>query len=316
MSAVTAGAGVLAGRGLALVVVVSLGWGLNWPMMKIVLNEMPVWSFRAFCLVLGAAAFFLLALLLRQRVRLLKGELLPIVLTAQFNIVGWHLLSGYGIAMIGAGKAGIIGFTMPLWASLLGVWLLREKLERRTLVGLALGIAGVAVLIQGELVHLGRSPEGTLAMLGAAFTWALGTVLIKRTSPRLPLVTFAAWQFTLALPAMLTGALLLEGVPSLDLSLAAWGAMAYILVVALVICQLAWYRIVKTTTAAVAGLSTLAIPVVSLLSSAALLGEPLTWREGVALLLVASALAVVLVLPALARRRAEAAAAPREGLGG
>lgn len=315
MSAVAGGATTLAGRSLGLVVLVSLGWGLNWPMMKIVLNEMPVWSFRCFGLILGAAAFFLIALLGRQRIRLQRSEILPVLLTSQFNIVGWHLLSGYGIAMIGAGKAGIIGFTMPLWASLLGVWLLSEKLQRRTLVGLVLGIAGVAVLIQGELANLGRSPEGTVAMLGAAFTWALGTVLIKRSAPRLPLVSFAAWQFLLAIPALASGALLLEGVPSLALSAKAWGAMAYIVVVALVICQVAWYRIVKSTTAATAAISTLAIPVVSLLSSALLLGEPLTWREIVALLLVGSALAVVLVAPALARRRA-AALPPVEGLGG
>ncbi len=315
MSAVTGGAGVLAGRSLALVVLVSVGWGLNWPMMKIVLNEMPVWSFRAFGLVLGAVAFFLLAVVMRQRVRLQRGEFLPVLLTSQFNIVGWHLLSGYGIAAIGAGKAGIIGFTMPLWASLLGVWLLGERLQRRTLVGLALGITGVAVLIQGDLASFGRSPEGTLAMLGAAFSWALGTVLIKRSAPRLSLVSFAAWQFLLAIPALVGGALLFEGVPSLVLSAKAWAAMAYVFVVALVICQIAWYRIVKTTTAAIASISTLAIPVVSLLSSALLLGEPLTWREALALTLVSSALVLVLVLPALARRRAQLVP-PVEGLGG
>ena len=105
----------------------------------------------------------------------------------------------------------------------------------------------------------------------------------------------------------MTGALLIEGRPRLAFSAEGWAAMAYIVLVALVACQLAWYRIVKTTTTAVASLSTLAIPAVSLLSSAIMLGEPLTWREAVAVLLVSSALAIVLVLPALARRAVPAA---------
>mgnify|MGYP001189062264 FL=1 len=315
---------VRAGYGLMLTVVVSLGWGLNWPMMKIALDEIPVWTFRALCLVLSAASFFLLTLALRQRIRLRPGELLPLAATALFNVVGWHLLSGYGIQLIGAGKASIIGYTMPVWAALLGALLVKERLDRRTLLGLALGLGGVAVLLQEDLATFGRSPLGTLAMVGAAFTWALGTVLIKRVAPQLSLPSLAAWQFTLAAPVLIGGALLVEGPPRLAaVSGQAWLAMAYIVLVALVVCQLAWYRIVRLFTAAIAGLSTLAIPVVSLLSAALLLGEPLGWRQGVALLLVGASLCVVLVLPALARRRRPAsppsappAAAPLDGLGG
>jgi drug/metabolite transporter (DMT)-like permease len=310
---------VRGGLGLALVVLVSLGWGLNWPMMKLALDEIPVWTFRALCLVLAGASFFLLALALRQRIRLRRGEPLPLLATALFNIVGWHLLSGYGIQLIGAGKASIIGYTMPVWAALLGALLLRERLDRRTLLGLALGLGGVAVLLQEDLATFGQSPLGTLAMLGAAFTWALGTVLIKRVAPQLSLPSLAAWQFTLAAPVLIGGALLLEGPPRLaQVTGEAWLAMAYIVLVALVVCQLAWYRIVRLFPAAVAGLSTLAIPVVSLLSAALLLGEPLGWRQGLALLLVGASLCVVLVLPALARRRQATAtpAPPIDGLGG
>ena len=306
----------LSGRGLALILLVSLGWGLNWPMMKLVLNEVPVWTFRALSLVVCAAAFFLLALLLRLRVRPRRSEFRALLPIALFNIVAWHLLSGYGISLLEAGRAGIIAFTMPLWAALLGALLLRERLERRTLLGLALGLAGVLLLLQEDFASLGRSPLGTLAMVGAAIAWALGTVLIKRAAPQLPLVSFAAWQFALAAPVIVAGALLIEGPPRLAaLSTEAWLALAYVLVAAMLVCQLAWYSIVRILPAAIAGISTLAIPVVGLLSSALLLGEPLGWRQGLALLLVGAALAVVLVLPALARRRARALP-PVVGLGG
>ncbi len=64
-----------------------------------------------------------------------------------FNILGWHLFSGYGVSMIEAGRASIIAFTMPVWAALFSRFVLGEALTGTKLLGLALGIVGLAVLI-------------------------------------------------------------------------------------------------------------------------------------------------------------------------
>ena len=44
-----------------LLVGLTFGWGLNWPIMKIALAQMPVWSFRSMCVIGGAAGMFLIA---------------------------------------------------------------------------------------------------------------------------------------------------------------------------------------------------------------------------------------------------------------
>lgn len=295
-------AAALPRSGVLLLALLSLAWGLNWPAMKVVLAEVPVWSFRALCLIGGAAGLFLAAAALRQRIRLRAEEIRPVVVCSLFNMVGWHLLSAYGLHLIGAGKAAIIGFTMPLWAALLGPLLFRERVTREILLGLLLGGAGLGLLLLDDIAALDRSPLGSLVMLGAALSWALGTLFSKRVPASLPTVSFTAWQLGLGAPVLTLGALLLEGLPSFgSLSWAAWGCLIYAVVIAVIFCHWAWFSVVKLLPAIVAAIGTLAIPVVGFLSSALLLHEPLGWREAAALLLVCGGLAVVLVLPSLAR---------------
>lgn len=289
-------------RGVVLLVLLSLGWGLNWPAMKILLAEMPVWTFRALCMVIGGVALMSFAALKRQRVRLLPGEVRPVLISSFFNMVCWNILSGYGISLIEAGRAAIIGYTMPLWAAVLGPLLLQEKLTRDRIIGLALGMAGLLVLLSQDFGALGRSPVGVLAMLGAAFCWALGMTLTKRFGVGLPVLSFSAWQLTFAAPFIIVGAFVLEGPPNFAaLSTDAWLALAYAIGIAVLICTWLWFSILTLLPAVLASIGTLGIPAVGLLSSALLLHEPLGWRQLLALGLVASGLVVVLVLPALRR---------------
>lgn len=292
-------------------VALSVFWGLNWPVMKFSMTEIPVWNYRTVCLLGGALGLAGLAIASGQRVRLRAGELGPLLLCTLFNMVGWHMLAGYAISQMEAGRGAIVAFTMPLWAALMGAFLLREPLRPRVVVGLLLGLGGIAVLLSDDLSAMSRSPLGTLLMLSAAFCWGLGTVLTKRFAPAMPVLSFAAWQCALALPVLVPGMLLLEGLADYgSISLEVWGALAYSIGICMLFCYWAWYSVVRLFPAVIASIGTLAIPVVGLLSSAALLGEPLGWTQVIALLLVSAGLVVVLVLPAL--RRAPQPPAPPE----
>jgi drug/metabolite transporter (DMT)-like permease len=279
----------------------TLFWGANWPAMKIALGELPVWSFRSFCLVGGGTGLLLLARLGGRSLYLPPGQRLPLALVALFNVVGWHLSSGYGISLMPAGRAAIIAFTMPVWASLLGSFLLDEAITRAKLIGLALGMSGLAVLIGPDLIVLESAPLGALFMLMAAVSWATGTVLLKRFHWSVPTTVLVGWQLIAgALPVSL-GAVLLEAPPELaGLSNQTLLAVAYIFLCPMVFCQWAFFRTVRLFPATIAAIGTLAIPVVGVYSSAVILGESVGWREFIALSLICSALASVL-LPAVRR---------------
>ena len=291
--------------GFFLLAALSLFWGLNWPGMKIVLTELPVWWFRSMSVSAGAFGLLMIAFLTNGTVYLARSEIKPLLVCALFNIVGWHLFTGYGVSLMPAGRASIIAFTMPLWAALLSNVLLGEPMTRYKIAGLIMGITGLAVLIGPDLIVLRESPFGALFMLGAAVSWAIGTVLFKRHEWTSPVAALVGWQLLVGAAVITPGALLLEPVPDLtELSGRATIALIYLFVLPMVFCQWAYFKVVRLFPAAIAAIGTLAVPVLGVFSSALILGERVGWNELFALILICGALASVLVVPALKRRSA------------
>jgi len=280
----------------------SLFWGLNWPFMKIALSEIPVWPYRSLCLIVGGGALLILTALRRQSLRVPSGQIGPLLVCTLFNVVGWHLLSGYGVSLMPAGRASIIAFTMPVWATLFGQILLGERATGSHWLGLGLGIAGLAVLVGPDIAVMGAAPLGAMSMLGAALSWAMGTVLIKRMAWTVPTGALAGWQLGLGAVPITLGAVLMGEVPNpATISSAALWALSYTLVIPMIFCHWAWFKVVGLFPAVLAAVGTLAIPVVGVLSSGMVLGEPVGARDLIALVLVCAALALVLVPPAMRR---------------
>ncbi len=289
--------------GFFLLAALSLFWGLNWPGMKIALGELPIWWFRAMSVSAGAFGLLTIAYFSNGVRYPAAWEIKPLLICAVFNILGWHLFTGYGVSLMPAGRASIIAFTMPVWASLFSSVILGEPITRLKLIGLALGVAGLATLIGPDLVVLQTAPVGAAFMLGAAVSWAIGTVLFKKYAWTSPVVALVGWQLLIGAVVITLGAAILEPVPDLTrLSDRAILALAYLFALPMVFCQWAYFKVVRMFPAAIAAIGTLAVPVVGVYSSALILGEPVGWPELTAMALICCALAVVLVVPALGRR--------------
>ncbi len=287
-------------QGYFLLMGLTLFWGMNWPFMKIALTELPVWWFRTACLVVGGVGLLTLARLSGGVWSFTKAEVRPLMLVSLFGIVGWHLNSAYGVSLMPAGRAAIIAFTMPVWASILGSILLGEAFTRAKVVGLILGMAGLAVLIGPDLVAVQTAPLGAFFMLMAAVTWAIGTVLVKRFTWTLSVTALAGWQLIFGTVPILTGALLLEPVPDLaTVSDRTILAALYIFALPMIFCQWAFLKTVRLFPASIAAIGTLAIPIVGVYASSLILDEPVGWRELGALGLICAALFGVLVMPAI-----------------
>ena len=285
---------------LLLLGALSLFWGLNWPGMKVILSEMTVWWFRASCLVVGGAILMTLSALSGNRVRLEAGEIRPVMTCGSFAILGWMVFSAYGVSLMPAGRASIIAFTMPLWATMIAAVVLGERVTAARVTGLVLGVAGLAVLIGSDLLVLGRAPVGALFMLLAALSWATGTILIKKIPWRLPVLSNVAWQLLLSAVPVTLVAWFSEPLPAFTaLSTKALIALVYLFLFPMSFCQWAYFKTVTLLPASVAAIGTLLVPVIGVYSSHLILGEAVGWSEFSALLLIVSALALVLV------RRAE-----------
>jgi drug/metabolite transporter (DMT)-like permease len=274
----------------------TFAWGFNWTAMKVALSEVPPWTFRSFCLGLGSAVLFAALRAGGQPLTVPRAQWGRLALLAFFNITCWNMLVAFGVALIPSGRAAILAYTMPVWSVPLSIWLLHERITARKLGGLALGIAALALLLGERLFDLSEAPLGSLLVLGAALTWALGTVLQKRFPMSMPAGAYTAWIMLLGGLPIFLGTLLFEDLASLrGVGFWAWSGVFYNVLVSFAFAHWAWIKIATSVPVSVFSISMLIIPVIGVLSGIAFLGERPSWAEVAALVLVLGALATVIL---------------------
>jgi drug/metabolite transporter (DMT)-like permease len=289
------------GRQLALLALLTLVWGLNWPIMKLAISgwpgtpdPYPPLTFRALSIWLGLP---LLALVLRAlRVpfavpRACWGELARLTL---FNMLIWHLVLIVALQALSSGRAAILGYTMPVFSALMGVWLFGERLTGRQWTGVAAAAVGVALLLAHEFSRLSGSPWAAATVLGAACVWAYGTHSLRRSALPLPTMAVAFWMTAITAVAVALGALLFERAAWRLPSATVLAAIAYNAVGVFAFAQAVWLVLARSLPPIASTISVMLIPVLGVFSGAAWLGEPLHWQDYAAIVLMVLAIAAVL----------------------
>jgi drug/metabolite transporter (DMT)-like permease len=273
--------------GFLLLLVTATAWGSTWPVLKLIFAEMPPFTARALTAYLAVLLLFGVAALRGEALRPSRAAWAMLPQAAFLNITAWMGFTTLALLFLTAAETAIIGATMPFWATLLGAWLLKEHLGAQRLLAVALGFGGVLVLFAGEAgaFHSGQVP-GALLMSAAAVLFALGAVQAKRRPLPLPPVAAIAWQMVIGCVPLLLLALLLEAPRLGEASRTAWLGVAWMVCFPIGTAYLAWFAALRRLPAGAAALGTLLSPVVGVALSAWLLGEPVGWREGVALLLI------------------------------
>jgi drug/metabolite transporter (DMT)-like permease len=287
--------------GLFLVATLTLVWGCNWPVLKLGVTELAPLTFRGATLPFAAIGLLLAARLSGDSIRIPREHWGKVLALALFNIAAWNGLILFGVQQMPAGRSAILAYTMPVWTVLFGLALLHEPLSRRKIIGLALGMLGMAVLLGEDVRHITRSPMGTLFILAAAISWAFGTVLLRRWKPPLPQNTLTGWMMLIGwLPIAVCVPLFDEHpISSLaHMSGTAWFAVLYNIFLAGTVAHWAWFTMARTLPVAVSSLSSLPVPVVGVLSGILFLGERPGPSEYIALALVLASLSAVLFAPA------------------
>ncbi|WP_431267016.1 EamA family transporter [Dankookia sp. P2] len=178
----------------ALLLVVWLCWGLSYPFMAWTLEAVDLITARLLANI-GAGTLLLLCLGVQGKRLLPQREEWPGVLALSLLImVVFPFALIAGVMLVGPGQAAILNYTMPLWASLLAVPVLGERLDRRTLMALGLGLAAVLLVLAGTMGPEGPSGLGVGLGLAAGATFGAGTVLSKRLRFRSPVLLITTWQ--------------------------------------------------------------------------------------------------------------------------
>lgn len=268
---------------IAAALVTLLLWSYSWIVMKQALTYAGPFDFAALRYLIGSVVLFGALALTGRSLR--PPPLLPVVLigllqTAMFQgLAQWALVSG------GAGRVALLAYTMPFWSVLLAWPLLAETPSRRQWLGLALAALGLVCIIE-PWRGLG-SGFGTALALLAGLGWAGGTVLSKRLFQRHDVspLSLTAWQMLAGALALGATALIVPQRP-VEWSPPFIAALAYSAVLASSVAWGLWLLVIKRLPTAVATLSSLGVPVLSVLLAWVILDEqPAAW-EGVGIVLI------------------------------
>ncbi len=287
----------LSRKDLVLLALLTLFWGLNWPVMKIGVREFPPLTFRTISMLGGLAVIWLAARAQGASLAIPAGARMTVIRLAIPNMLIWHSMIIIGVKLLSSGRAAILGYTMPAWAVLSGLIFFGDRISRSALVGIALAMSGAFLLLSSEFSRLSGQPLGTVLALIAAAGWGFGTVLMKRTQLDMPTISLTFWMlsFTTVIMAML--ALIFE-YPAIRMPrLIEWAAIIYNSAIIFGFAHVVWFRLARILPPVASSLSVMFIPVLGTFSGAWILGEVPHWQDYVAMLLILGAMSTVLFTP-------------------
>ncbi|HSD37714.1 MAG TPA: EamA family transporter [Rhodocyclaceae bacterium] len=283
----------LSREGILLLIGLAIGWGFNWPIMKVIVAEVPPLTFRGLCLIIGGLGVLGLARLSGFAIAIPRGRWAQVGWLVFFNIIGWNIFATYGVRLLPSGRAALLGYTMPLWCVPLSVWLLNDTLTPRRWLAIVLGIGGVLALMGEQVFSLMQAPIGAVLMLIAAWCWATGMVLMKRWQIPLNTVALTGWLMLLGGIPMTVAAFFVDGLPKQIPSHDALLGLLYNIVIGFMFGYWAWNRLVLLVSVSVSSLSSLITPLVGVAAGALMLGERPGWAEFWAAVLILGAVAVI-----------------------
>ncbi|MFO1111350.1 MAG: DMT family transporter [Bradyrhizobium sp.] len=291
----TSRARLISPLGLTFLGVTSIGWGLNFPIMKHLLSEWPPLSSRGFSGIVGAAALALVAAQQRQRLSVPPAMRLRLVLVSLLTISSWVAFMGLALVWLDAREAAVLAISVPVWVALLAWPVLGERLTPLRALALMVALGGIFILIGGNSIDtsIGKLP-GLLMALAGAVCVGLGTVLTKHFPLEMPPTSLAAWQIGIGCVPVAIAGLLFERPDPAALSAVGWASLIYLTLIQFCLCYVCWFAALERLPAATASIGTLLVPVVGVLSAAVMLHEPFGLREVIALVVALGGVALAL----------------------
>lgn len=277
-----------------LLVLLTLAWGLNWPVMKLGVADFPPLTFRAISIWLGVPVLGLAMVFLRVPFFVPRDKYRELFWLAFANMFVWHALIILAVKNLSSGRAAILGYTMPIFSALLGAWFFGTRLKPRHWLGVAAAATGVALLLWYELTDLSGRPLGVLCALVAAATWAFGTQQLRKTTIAAATLTLSFWMTVMTAAVLSVLGLAFEQPQWKAPSPLTWAAIAYNAVLIFGFAHAAWFSLARSLPPVASTLSVMMIPILGVFAGAIGLGEVLHWQDWAAVVLMVVAIASVL----------------------
>ncbi len=292
-------------RGIsALFIALGFLWGSSYLWIKIGLESLPPMTLIAARLVIGG--LFLAAVVAATRQSLPRqprvyGHLLVMAIV---NIVVPFTLIAIGEQSIDSALASILNATVPLAVIVIApMFLPDERITLARIAGLAVGFAGVILLVAPDLVNLGDAdPTGELLMIGSSLSYAVGNVYARRNVHGLPPVIPALFQVAFAAAIVIPIALVVDRpFATVTLEPNAIAAVLWLGLLGSGLAYICYFTILRAWGATRTSMVAYLLPVVGILLGSLVLGDPITANRIGGTALIIAGIALVNSGPALRR---------------
>ena len=287
-------------RQLALLIPLTLVWGLNWPVMKLGVTDFPPLTFCAMSLWIGLPVLGLALVAMKVPFRIPRRHWPELLSLSATNMFVWHACIIVAVKELSSGRSAILGYTMPVFSAVIGAWLFSNRLTARAWTGVGAAALGVGLLLWHEIMGMAGKPAYVALALVAAATWALGTQLLRRTAMPVPTLAISFWMTALTAVVITVLAVVLERPQWKAPGAITWGALLYNAVLIFGFAHAAWFSLARGLPPIASTLSVMLIPVLGVFSGAVWLGEVVHWQDWAAVVLMVVAIAAVLA-PARSR---------------
>jgi drug/metabolite transporter (DMT)-like permease len=281
-------------KALMLFAVIVVTWGLNWLVTKTLVHSIPPLWTTSIRSAIATVALLLLLLARGQFIIPRRGDVPVIVAIAMLHMVGFSALVAFGLQFVPVGRSVVLGYTTPLWVTP-GAWLfLREPLTRSRAAGVGLGLLGLVVMFNPIAFDWGNRDGliGNGLILLAAFCWAANILYVRAHKWISTPFQLVFWQTLLATLILSMLALVFDGPPRIEWNPRIAAAFLYAGIFGTALAYWAMAMVNRSLPAVTTSLGILATPVIGVISSAVVFGEPISLSLLVAMALILTGIAV------------------------
>jgi len=277
-----------------LLLLLSVLWGASFFFGSVALLELPPTTVVFVRVTLAAALLFVLFKIRGGTLPTSLAGWLPFFVMGLLNNIIPFSLTLAGQLRISSGLASVLNATTPLFTVLVLASFGDERLSARRIVGVIIGLVGVIVLRGPGIVQSESETFGMLLCLAAALSYGFSGLWGRRKFNGVAPLTSATCQLITSSVAMAVIAAAVDQPWQLPMPGATtWAALIGVAALSTSLAYVVFFHILARSGATNVMLVTLLIPVTAILLGVLVLGEPLSAREIVGALIIASALLVI-----------------------
>jgi drug/metabolite transporter (DMT)-like permease len=282
-------------KGLLLFLIAGTAWGMPYLFIRIAVEDFSTWTIVFTRVIIGAAVLIPIAVYRKALLPALKAWKYVLAYAALEMIGPWFLITE-AERVINSGLAGLLVATVPFFGLLIGIFYQKDKSLKhpKTLAGLAIGFAGIILLVGIDTLAGHVSLPHVFMIILAAIGYAVAPVIVATKIPNVSGVAvnglaMAIVAVVYAIPSVLALPGEIAAAPPVE----SWLSLVGLGVICSAIAFVAFFRLVREIGSARATLVTYMNMAVAVLLGIILLSEPITpgILIGMPLVLIGSVLA-------------------------